>query len=185
MLTPGSGVASLLGSTWYWGALLGASLLTCGGIVLVSHLVPYAIDRGIPAASAALLLSVNGVFSMAGALLFGQVADGIGARATLGLIGLIQATCWSGLLFADRFLLFVPLLVGIGLCGGGTHIAFSALLNAAYGRAGFASALGLATLLMLPFTFVGGARSPAGSSTAAAATSLAFRCRSVRSSPRP
>ncbi len=119
----------------------------------MSHLVPFATDRGIPTTSAALLLSVNGVFSMAGALLFGQVADRIGARATLGLIGLVQAACWSGIIFADRFMLFVPLLVGIGLCGGGTHTAFSALLNAAYGRASFANALGLATLLMLPFTF--------------------------------
>lgn len=147
------GFGVLVRSRWYWGVLLAASLLTCGGVVVVSHLVPYATDRGIPAASAALLLSVNGVFSMAGALLFGHVADRIGARTTLGLIGLVQATCWTGLVFADRFGLFVPLLVGIGLCGGGTHIAFSALLNAAYGRAAFASALGLATLLMLPFTF--------------------------------
>jgi MFS family permease len=150
---PGSGVASLLGSHRYWGALIGASLLTCGGVVLVSHLVPYAIDRGIPAASAALLLSVNGAFSMAGALVFGQVADRLGGRAALGLIGLIQAMCWSGLLMADRFLLFVPLLVGTGMCGGGTHIAFSALLNGAYGREGFARALGLAAMLMLPVTF--------------------------------
>jgi predicted MFS family arabinose efflux permease len=146
-------MSTLVRSPWYWGVLLSASLLTCGGIVLVSHLVPYATDQGVPGASAALLLSVNGMFSMVGALLFGHVADRIGARVTLGLIGLIQATCWSGLRFADRFVLFVPLLVGIGLCGGGTHIAFSALLNAAYGRAAFASALGLATLLMLPFTF--------------------------------
>jgi len=120
----------------------------------MSHLVPFATDRGISTTSAALLLSVNGVFSMAGALLFGQVADRIGARATLGLIGLVQAACWSGIIFADSFMLFLPFLVGIGLCGGGTHTAFSALLNAAYGRASFANALGLATLLMLPFTFV-------------------------------
>lgn len=147
-------LSAFLRSAWYWGALLAAGLLSCGGIVLMSHLVPFATDRGIPTASAALLLSVNGVFSMAGALLFGQVADRIGPRATLGLIGLVQAACWSGIIFADRFMLFVPFLVGIGLCGGGTHTAFSALLNAAYGRASFANALGLATLLMLPFTFV-------------------------------
>jgi len=90
---------------------------------------------------------------MAGALVFGSVADRIGARATLGLIGLTQAVCWSGLVFADRFVLFLPLLVGIGLCGGGTHTAFSALLNAVYGREAFPRALGLATLLMLPVTF--------------------------------
>jgi len=148
-----SGIAALLGSRWYWGALLAAALLTSAGVVLVSHLVPYATDRGIPAESAALLLSVNGAFSMGGALVFGFVADRIGARATLGLIGVTQAICWSGLAFADRFVLFLPLLVGIGLCGGGTHTAFSALLNAAYGRDGFPRALGLATLLMLPVTF--------------------------------
>jgi predicted MFS family arabinose efflux permease len=147
-------LAAFVRSPWYWGALLAAGLLSCGGIVLMSHLVPFATDRGIPTASAALLLSVNGAFSMAGALLFGHVADRIGPRATLGLIGLVQAACWSGIIFADRFMLFVPFLVGIGLCGGGTHTAFSALLNAAYGRASFANALGLATLLMLPFTFV-------------------------------
>ena len=51
------------------------------------------------------------------------------------------------------FPVIATLLLGIGLCAGGLHPAFAALLGNAFGREAFASALGLATLLMLPFTF--------------------------------
>ena len=90
---------------------------------------------------------------MGGALLFGWVADRIGSRQTLGLIALLQATLWSLMLLFPDFNVLIALLVGIGLCGGATQPVFSALLSGVYGQGGFARALGLATLLMMPFTF--------------------------------
>jgi cyanate permease len=145
--------ARLLRDRFFWGILLGAGLITCGGIVIVSHLVPYATDLGIEPTAAAMLMSVNGTASMVGALFCGWVADRIGARLTVGLLGVVLAVLWSLLLMFPVFPVIATLLLGIGLCAGGLHPAFAALLGNAFGREAFASALGLATLLMLPFTF--------------------------------
>lgn len=151
--TPATGYASLLADRYFWGILVSAGLITTGGIVIVSHLVPFATDNGVEATRAAALLSVNGTASMVGALMFGVIADRIGARLTVGLIGVTLALLWSLLLAFPRYEVIAVLLIGIGPCSGGLHPAFAALLANAFGRESFASALGLATLLMLPFTF--------------------------------
>jgi predicted MFS family arabinose efflux permease len=143
----------LLQDRYFWGILVSAGLITTGGIVIVSHLVPFATDAGIAPTAAAMLISVNGTASMVGAMLCGWVADRIGARLTLGLIGLTMAVLWSLLLAFPRYEVIMILLVGIGPCSGGLHPAFAALLANVFGREAFAVALGLATLLMLPFTF--------------------------------
>lgn len=146
--------AVLLRDLRFWILVFCAGLITCGGIIIVSHIVPFATDRGIAATSASLLLTINGICGMLGALLFGWVADRVGPHATLTLIGLIQTALWSTLLAFPAFGVIALLLVGIGLCGGAVHPVFSALLGNTYGRDAFAAALGLASLLMLPFTFV-------------------------------
>jgi len=150
---PGAGYGSLLRDRYFWGILISAGLITTGGIVIVSHLVPFATDSGISPTKAAALLSVNGTASMVGALMCGIIADRIGARLTMGMIGVVLAVLWSLLLAFPRYEVIVILLVGIGPCSGGLHPAFASLLANAFGREAFASALGLATLLMLPFTF--------------------------------
>ena len=150
---PATGFGTLLADPYFWGILVSAGLITTGGIVIVSHLVPFATDSGIEATRAAALLSVNGTASMVGALLCGMIADRIGARLTVGLIGVMLAVLWSLLLAFPRYDVIAVLLLGIGPCSGGLHPAFAALLANAFGREGFAPALGLATLLMLPFTF--------------------------------
>src|SRR5262249_760416 len=124
--------APLWRSAYFWCLVYSAGLITCGGIVIVSHLVPFATGRGIAASSAARLLSINGGCGMFGALLFGWVADRIGARITVGLIGVIQALMWSTMLAFPTFGVLALVLVGIGLCGGGLQPAFAALLGSTY-----------------------------------------------------
>lgn len=148
-----SSYGRLLADRYFWGILVSAGLITTGGIVIVSHLVPFATDSGIAPTKAAALLSVNGTASMVGALMCGIIADRIGARLTVGMIGVVLAVLWSLLLAFPRYEVILILLIGIGPCSGGLHPAFAALLANAFGREGFAQALGLATLLMLPFTF--------------------------------
>lgn len=144
----------LLGSSTFWMIILTAGLTTMGGIVIVSHLVPFATDHGIAPATAALLLSVNGTCSMAGAILWGVAADRLGPQRALGIIGVILACLWGVLLSVPGLPLLIALLTGIGACSGGVHPVFSALLGRVYGRDSFGVALGLSTLMMLPFTVV-------------------------------
>ncbi len=150
--SPGS-ISPLLRDTYFWGILLSVGLITCGGIVISSHLVPYATGHGIEATRAALLLTINGSASMAGALACGWIADRIGARITCALLGIVLAGVWGLLVAFPRFEVMCVLLLGTGLCSGGLQPAFTTLLANAFGREVFASALGIGTLLMLPLTF--------------------------------
>lgn len=154
--TPGGAagaVGPLLRDAYFWGILLSVGLITCGGIVISSHLVPYATGHGIEPTRAALLLTINGSASMAGALACGWIADRIGARVTCALLGIVLAGVWSLLVAFPRFEVMCLLLLGTGLCSGGLQPAFTTLLANAFGREVFASALGIGTLLMLPLTF--------------------------------
>lgn len=147
------GNAQLLRSGYYLGLVVSIALMSCGGIVIVSHIVPFATDHGIAATSAAILLTINGISAMVGALLFGWIADRLGARLTLGFIGVAQTVLWVALLALPQFGAIALLLIGIGMCAGGLLPAFCALLGSTYGAEAFGAALGLSLLLMLPFTF--------------------------------
>jgi MFS family permease len=62
-----------------------AACLICsfGVFVPFVHLMPYALDHGVPQSSAVLLLGVIGVGSTAGRFFLGDLADRIGRRLTL------------------------------------------------------------------------------------------------------
>ena len=62
-----------------------AACLICsfGVFVPFVHLVPYALDRGVPQSSAVLLLGMIGVGSTAGRIFLGGLADRMGRRASL------------------------------------------------------------------------------------------------------
>lgn len=80
-------------------ALYTAAIMSSFGVfVPFVHLVPYAVDRGVPQASAVLLLGMIGVGSTAGRFLLGGVADRIGRDTTLlvAYIGMALALLlWS------------------------------------------------------------------------------------------
>ena len=145
--------AQLLADGYFWGIVMCVGLITCGGIVISSHLFAFVTDIGVDATRAALLMTIVGTSSMAGALLFGWVADRIGARITVGLIAFMQVALWSVMLAVPQYNVIALLLLGMGLGAGGVHPAFAAMIGNTYGRDSFGAALGLATLFMLPFTF--------------------------------
>ena len=63
------------------------------------HLVPYAIDQGIPQTSAVLLLAAIGIGSTAGRFLLGGLADRIGRRQSMlvGFVGMgLALLLWAG-----------------------------------------------------------------------------------------
>jgi len=69
-------------------AVLYASCLVCslGVFVPFVHLAPSAMDRGVPASSAVLLVGVIGIGSTAGRFLLGNLADRLGRSASLILM---------------------------------------------------------------------------------------------------
>jgi len=144
---------ALMGSGLFWVAVIGAGALNAVGITGVSHLVPFVVERGVPTAEAALMLSVMGGASVMGSLTVGWLCGRLGAMRTLAALGLAFALSWSVLLTSSAIAFMVPATLLIGASGAGVFPATNVLLGQNFGAANLPRALGLFGLFTLPLTF--------------------------------
>lgn len=137
----------------FWVLCLAMGLQYTHGIVATTHMVAYATGRGIPATQASMLLSVLGVCSGLGAMVFGALCDRIGSFPTLILNALGQTAMWLLVLYLPGFMPLAVAMAGFGLCGGGAMPIVSSVLSRAYPARQFGSAFGLVGFVTLPFSF--------------------------------
>ena len=107
--------------------LYGACLICAFGLfVPFVHLVPYALDHGVPSASALLLLGVIGIGSTAGRFFLGGLTDRMGRR--LGLLAMFLGMALASTVWAFSTGLWP--LVGFAFAYGVFYGGFVALLPA-------------------------------------------------------
>ncbi len=82
----GASVRDAVKSRRFVGLYTACLISSCGLFVPFVHLVPYALDHGVPSASAVLLLGAIGVGSTAGHFFLGGLADRIGRQLALPLM---------------------------------------------------------------------------------------------------
>ncbi len=112
----GTSVREAIGSRRFAGLYVACLICSFGAFVPFVHLVPYAMDHGIPQSSAVLLLAAIGVGSTAGRFFLGGLADRWGRKQTLVLmfagmsvalvIWALSATVWPLALFALAYGVF-------------------------------------------------------------------------------
>jgi MFS family permease len=133
---------------------LGIALLSAAGIVMVTHLVPLAIGRGVSIGPASLLLSVFGLAGLVGAPLFGWLSDKIGAGSSLAVLALLWIPCWLSLIVVGNSLaLLLALAFLIGLFSNGILTLFGVLAGAWLGPANVGLGMGLCYFFQIPFMF--------------------------------
>lgn len=151
--SPEEGWRASLADGRLWLLVLIGGAMFSGGIVLVTHVVQHALQLGISLPQASLLLSINGVAAIAGAALFGWLADRLQPTGALALNLALQVLAWPVLIMQDSLAGLALATAVLGLCGGGAHPALSTLLGRIYGARRFGTLLGLVTLLVIPFNF--------------------------------
>jgi MFS family permease len=119
----------------------------------IFHMVTHAIDRGVAPLTAATVLGVSGLASVAGRVMCGLLADRYGVKRTL-LVGLtIQAVAVSLYLFTTAAASFYGLALVFGLSYGGVMPLYAILvreyfgeriMGTAYGAVFLVSTLGMA-----------------------------------------
>jgi cyanate permease len=144
---------AILSRPLFWTMTIGAGALNAAGITGVSHIVAFALERGISATQAALLISVMGGASIIGSLVVGMICAAIGAARTLALTGAGLALSWLVLLSTDSLPLMVPATLVIGACGAGVFPSVNVLSGQVFGTAALARVIGLFGLFTLPLTF--------------------------------
>ncbi|MFP8877718.1 MAG: MFS transporter, partial [Myxococcota bacterium] len=152
---PAFGTRELLRSRNLWVITASLGLAWCSVGVLLAHLIPYAMDRGFSAKTAAFLMSAYAGAGVAGRLAFGALADRFDKRAVIasavGLLGL----GWSGLIASPSFSMLLAACLAMGVGVGGLMPLWGALTGACFGRAAFGRAMGLMNPLMFPFNLAG------------------------------
>jgi MFS family permease len=123
-------------------------ITTAAGVMMATHVVPLAVEKGLTLQAAAMLPFAFGVAATLGAFLFGWLADRIGGPRTMAL----QALLW--MLFSRPSLLPLAACVAmIGLCSGGIVGLSGVIMNLWMGKASFSRSMGYLYLLKVPFLF--------------------------------
>jgi sugar phosphate permease len=130
---------------WLFGFIL-ASVFFCLGTIMV-HIVPYANDTGIPAITAASVLSIAAGISIIGRLIIGYISDRIGGRLilTICLILITLSIIW--LLFAEKTWMFYMFAVMFGLSYGGFTLLLPVVTAELFGLASLGIIIGAITFM--------------------------------------
>ena len=140
---------------------VGLALLFTAPIVCTLHFVPYAEkDLGIAKQDAAYFFSVLAVFSLAGKLVFGLVAERIHPRHALWVAVTLMTAGWAALLGQPGALLLLGSAALMGLGVGALGPLQAVVIGACFGRKSFGQVMGFSGLVSLPL--IAGANPLAG-----------------------
>lgn len=154
----GVGLGGMLRAPSYWMIWGWMLAIQIGGLMIIGHIVPYALEVGLTEAQAALCMGVYAVANGAGRLLFGYVHDrfgrawGMGLDAALMGLGLFLLAAlpphWgmAGLLLGA---------VAVALAFGGTIPQLAALVMAFFGPRCFGVNYGFSTTPLMVASICG------------------------------
>ncbi len=144
---------AILRSARFWTMCLGGGFLAAVGVVGISHLGPFAAERGIAPAQSAALLSIMGGASVAGSLVVGALCSRLGAVRTLALVAAVLGASWAALLGTTAFPLMAAAALLVGACGAGVFPAVNILSGKLFGQDSLPRVVGIYAIASLPLTF--------------------------------
>jgi MFS family permease len=106
------------------------------------HIVPFAVDLGVPQFRAAMTISVIGFAGFAGRLGIGAISDYLGRVPTLGFCLLLQASAFLGFTASTGLTALYPAAAVFGFSYGGVTALFPAIIGDFFGRMAVGSIVG-------------------------------------------
>ncbi|MBN6150147.1 MFS transporter [Xanthomonas sp. AmX2] len=113
----------------------------------IFHTVSYAIGCGLSVTAAVTIYSMEGAAGLGGRLLFGVLADRVGAKPVLVAGLLVQALAAAAYLQASQLGGFYAVAIVFGVAYGGTMPLYASLAREAFGPRILGTVLGAASLL--------------------------------------
>ncbi len=147
-VTPGK-ITSIIGRPVFWALALSTACVLAGGIVMGTHLAPMVMQWGVSSAQAATLVSLGSLASIAGALLFGWLADKIGGARTIAIICVFCILLWLLILQHPGYLALTGIVALSGLNLAGVVPAFTLALSRVFPGNTFGPAFGAGTFVFM------------------------------------
>lgn len=133
--------ASRASQFWYLGFVW--FFMSLNLYLVLVHVVPYAVDMGIPPMDAAVILSLAGGASILGRLGVGKVSDTIGRKAPAIACTLLQVGALLWLMWSRDLWMFYTFSIVYGFTWGGFSLITTALIGDIFGIRSIGSIMGL------------------------------------------
>jgi len=138
---------------WVW------DLVLCvAGLMVLAHVVPLAVEKGLDKAQAAWAMGLFALFNGLGRLVFGWLYDQLGRAKAMVLDGVVMTFGVLGLRYLTELIGFSGLFVSLiltGLAYGGLPAINSAFVVGSYGPKNAGLHIGLATTPLMVAVFIG------------------------------
>jgi sugar phosphate permease len=133
---------------------IGIGLMTSAGTAFVVLTISFLMEKGLSLTAAASTFSIYALAGLVGTLLFGWVADRLGAVTALILNACMQAVLWTILILAENEVSLLALMALIGLCLPAVSTLHGASLAELFGSDNLGRVMGLSFVMKVPFLFV-------------------------------
>ena len=116
---PGLSLSQALKKRSFWFLWMTWLLWASSLNLILTHLVPYATDVGIPTIEASTILSVMGILFIPSSLLAGKISDNVGRRKPGVVVALLGTIALIWLIWSDSLWMFYLFAVVFGMNWGG------------------------------------------------------------------
>lgn len=137
----------------FWCLSLGVGIVAGGGTMITAHLVPLGMARNFSLEGSSLLLSAYAGAGLVGTMVFGWLADRLGARTALIINAGGQIVLWTALMVFDLYGIMLLLAAMIGICATSILAIHSAAINEIFGPENIAAVFGMSYVPKLLFIF--------------------------------
>lgn len=143
--SPGAGLLLLpaLKTRSFWLIIFTWVLFASSVFLLLTHIVPHAIDIGFSAGEAATILSLIGITVIAGRVMMGIISDRIGRKRGAVICALAQAGAMLWLMWVQELWMFYLFALIFGFAYGGMGPTMAALVGDTFGLRRIGSVIGV------------------------------------------
>ncbi|MFC2033506.1 MFS transporter [Chloroflexota bacterium] len=143
MASTGLSFAEAVRTRQLWMTCAAVLTMFCSSQIIVVHIIPHAIDNGIPELSAAGIMSIIGGTSILGRIVMGYANDRIGSRLALTICCIIFVVSFIWLLWAKELWMLYLFALVYGFGHGGLFAIVSPLVATMFGTRSHGTLLGI------------------------------------------
>jgi MFS family permease len=139
--------------TGFWALALAISALASTGSGWGANVVPYAQDLNIGMREVSVVIGLASGLAILGTFSFGTLADRVDLRLLMWTIIAGRMACFGVLYTEPDYTGFLFIMCVSGIVGGGMMPVYTMLIARIFGPASFGRVMGLAGLVVMPFSF--------------------------------
>jgi OFA family oxalate/formate antiporter-like MFS transporter len=113
--------------------------------LILTHIIPYATDMGIPSVESSTIISASGIAGVISGIFIGRITDIKGRKMPGISLALLRAVAVIGIIWARKIQMFYLFGIAAGLCQSGSGIVLATLCADIFGKRNIGMIMGTMT----------------------------------------